>query len=479
MTMLDNPKFPDQLSALGGDTANYKLPWEKAAENPRSYFGITRVVLHDVDQPPPADLSHLRPLLANEPVESLAKLTARYADVMTAALDRWQQGEATDDDVRWIDCLLKRGLLDNRPAASPQLDSLVKEYREIEAQLASPRIIPGIADGGPGIEQPLFVRGDCFRPGDSTPRRYLEVLANSRDGFASPGSGRLELAERIAGPANPLTARVMVNRVWHHLFGTGLVATVDDFGHVGERPSHPELLDHLAAEFVADGWSVKRLIRRIVLSRTFQLASPPPARAGEVDPQNRLLSHYPARRLEAEAIRDSLLAASGRLDPQLFGPSIQPYREKEYADRRLFPGPLDGAGRRSVYIKTNLMETPKFLGAFNLPGGKVTQGRRDVTNVPAQALAMLNDPLVLDQSRYWAKKLVSRPDKTSFQRIDRMFRTTLSRPPTAAETARFEQAALDLAKLHGVPSDQILASETIWTDLAHTIFNLQEFVYIP
>ena len=195
---------------------------------------------------------------------------------MTAALDRWQRGEATDDDVRWIDSLLKRGLLDNRPAASPQLDALVKEYREIEAKLPSPRIIPGIADGGPGIEQPLFVRGDCIRPGEATPRRYLEVLANSRAGFASPGSGRLELAERIASPDNPLTARVMVNRVWHHLFGTGLVATVDDFGHVGERPSHPELLDYLAAEFVADGWSVKRLIRRIVLSRTFQLASQPP-----------------------------------------------------------------------------------------------------------------------------------------------------------------------------------------------------------
>jgi hypothetical protein len=192
-----------------------------------------------------------------------------------------------------------------------------------------------------------------------------------------------------------------------------------------------------------------------------------------------LLSHYPARRLEAEAIRDALLAASGRLDRQLYGRSIQPFREKEYADRRLFPGPLDGGGRRSIYIKTNLMETPKFLVAFNLPGGKVTQGRRDVTNVPAQALAMLNDPLVLDQARHWAKKLVARTDKSSAERIDGMFRVAFSRPPTKEETDRFELAITELAKLHAIPSDEVLASEAIWTDVAHTVFNLQEFVYVP
>ncbi len=124
---------------------------------------------------------------------------------------------------------------------------------------------------------------------------------------------------------------------------------------------------------------MKRLIRSLVLTRAFQLANRPSPAAREADPQNRLLQHYPARRLEAEAIRDSILAASGRLDPSLYGPSIQPYREKANADRRLFPGPLDGNGRRSIYIKNNLMEAPKFLGAFNFPGGKVAPGppRRD------------------------------------------------------------------------------------------------------
>ena len=479
MTMLDNPKFPDQLSALGGDNANYRLPWDKAAENPRSHFGIRRVVLHDGDSAPAAELSHLLPLFAGEAPRSVADLSQRYQQAAEAAVSRWASGQATDDNVQWLAALLKHGLLTNSIAASPQFEQLAKEYRQVEGELAQPRIVPGIADGGPGLEQPVFARGDCLRPGEAVGRRYLEVLAGSREAFSSPASGRLELAERIASPDNPLTARVMVNRVWHHLFGTGLVRTVDDFGHVGELPSHPELLDYLAAEFVADGWSIKRLIRRIVLSRTFQQASGASAAAKDADPDNRLLSHYPARRLEAEAIRDSLLAVSGGLDPAMFGPSIQPFREKDYADRRLFVGPLDGHGRRSVYIKCNLMESPKFLSAFNIPGGKVTQGRRDVTNVPAQALAMLNDPLVIAQAGEWAARLVARPDATPAERIDAMFERALGRQPTQPERTRFEAAAVQFAELHGVAPADILKAETVWRDLAHTTFNLQEFVYIP
>jgi hypothetical protein len=479
LTMFDNPKFPDQLSALGGDKENYRLPWEKAAENPRSYFGITRVVLHDGSAPPQPELAHLRSLLASPPRESLADVADRYHLVMKASLERWQADQATDDDVRWIDEFLQRGLLANRAAASDKLRQLVKEYRQTEDGLSLPRIVPGIADGGPGIEQPVFTRGDCTRPGETVPRRYLEVLAGSQGSFTTPGSGRLELADRIASPASPLTARVMVNRVWHHLFGTGLVRTVDDFGHVGELPSHPELLDYLAAEFMADGWSVKRLIKRLVLTRTFQLASQPPERSREVDPQNRLLSHYPARRMEAEAIRDAILTASGRLDRTMYGMSIQPYREKDYADRRLFAGPLDGHGRRSLYIKTNLMEAPKFLGSFNLPGGKVTQGRRDVTNVPAQALALLNDPFVLQQAEVWADKLVAQPHESIAARVDAMFASGLGRPPTDSERSRFVEAATAIAALHGVSQDGILQSKSVWKDLAHAIYNLQEFIYIP
>jgi hypothetical protein len=271
----------------------------------------------------------------------------------------------------------------------------------------------------------------------------------------------------------------MVNRIWHHLFGTGLVRTVDDFGHVGERPSHPELLDYLAGQFLADGWSVKRLIRTIVLSRAFQLTGRTSAAARRLDPQDRLLSHYPVRRLEAEAIRDAILATSGRLDRTLYGPSIQPYRETANADRRLFPGPLDGRGRRSIYIKSNLMEPPRFLAVFNLPGGKTAQGRRDVTSVPAQALALLNNPFVLQQADVWARRLVERTDDSVAARIEAMFTTALGRAPTEEERRRLGQAAKRLAELHGVPASDALGSRAVWKDVAHVMFNLEEFLDIP
>ncbi len=479
MTMFDNPKFPDQLSALGGDGANYKLPWEKAAENPRSYFGVTRVVLHDVGESPKPEVTHLRRLFGGDEPKSLAEVSARYATVIEAALRAWAEDKATDDDVRWLDGFLKRELLGNNSTLSSPCEALVKEYRRVEAELSLPRVVAGMSDGGAGIEQPVFVRGDCQKPGPAVSRRYLEVLAKSREPFASVGSGRLELANRIASANNPLTARVMVNRVWQHLFGTGLVRSVDDFGHVGEQPSHPELLDYLANQFAEEGWSVKKLIRSLVLTRAFQLSNQPSQAAHDIDPQNRLLQHYSARRLEAEGVRDSMLAASGRLDRSLFGMSVQPFREKEYADRRLFPGPLDGAGRRSVYIKNNLMESPKFLSAFNFPGGKVTQGRRDVTNVPAQALALLNDPFVLQQADVWAARLIVRTDDSVAKRIAVMFETAVNRPPSADELARFEQAVTQLAELHQVAAADRLTSQPLWRDVAHAMFNLNEFIYVP
>jgi hypothetical protein len=477
MTMLDNPKFPDQLSALGGDPANYRLPWEAAAANPRSYFGVTRIVRHDCGETPRAELSHLRPLLQDFKPADLTAVAERYAAVVESAVRAWADGKAGEDDVRWLDALLRRGLLANSIHSSPRLEALAAEYRAAEKELSLPRIAPGMADAGTGFSQPIFLRGDCRRPGEAVPRRYLEVLSGAP--FTPEGSGRLELAERIAGADNPLTARVMVNRIWHHLFGAGIVRTTDDFGHVGDLPSHPELLDYLAARFIEEGWSVKRLIRFVVRSRAFQTSARPSTEAERVDPGNRLLQHYPARRLEAEGIRDSILMTSGRLDRSLYGPSIQPYRAAANPDRRLFPGPLDSNGRRSIYIKNNLMEGPRFLEVFNFPGGKVAQGRRDVTNVPAQALALLNDPFVIQQAETWADRIVRRPDATPADRIEHLFRVALDRPPDAVERERFAKAVRSFADLHGVPPEGILASRPIWQDLAHTMFNLKEFISIP
>lgn len=480
MTMFDNPKFPDQLSALGGDKDNYRLPWDQAAANPRSWFGVTQVVVHDAAEPPRAELHHLRPLFTGSAPASLAEFADRYSMTIQRVIQAWSADRATDDDVTWLDFLVRHELLGNRLNLSPRLKQLADEYRQQEADLAPPQVVPGIAESGTGIEQPVFVRGDCHRPGETVPRRYLEVLTGSREGFAGPGSGRLELAERMASPTNPLTARVMVNRVWHHLFGAGLVRTVDDFGHVGDLPSHPELLDHLATRFMHDGWSLKRLMRSIVLTRTFQQSASQASGPGrEIDPQNRSLWHYPARRMEAEAIRDAILSASGRLDPTVYGPSVQPFRDTANADRRLFPGPLDGNGRRSVYIKNNLMEAPRFLSAFNFPGGKVTQGRRDSTNVPAQALALLNDPFVLQQSDVWAGRLIQQSGDSVEKRIESMFRAGVGRSPSSEERVQFARAAMQFAELERVPHADLLTNQAVWKDMAHAVLNLQEFIFIP
>jgi hypothetical protein len=478
MTKLDNPKFPDQLGQLSGDDVNMRVPYEQAAADTRSYFGVTRVVLHDKPEPPAEAPTYLRPLFAGTPLAGIDDLAARYAVVAEAAVKAWAEDRATDDDVRWLAWFLRQGLLTNRRTATPALASLISEYREVEKRLKTPRLVPGVEDVGP-YDQPILTRGDSQKPGEVAAHGYVAVLTQPSLSFREVGSGRLQLAEAIADPHNPLTARVFVNRVWHHLFGSGLVRTCDDFGRVGDLPSHPELLDYLADRFVADGWSIKRLVRSLVLTRAFAMSSRSGSKGKEIDPQNRLLHHYPARRMEAEAIRDSILATSGRLDPTLYGPSIAPYRKQENADRRLFPGPLDGLGRRSLYIKVNLMESPHFLGAFNFPGGKSAQGRRDVTNVPAQALALLNDPFVLQQASVWADRLVATPAATVSARIEQMFRTALSRPPRAEEREAFTQAVAELATLHGIAPERVLASTEVWKDVAHTLFNLTEFVYIP
>jgi len=271
---------------------------------------------------------------------------------------------------------------------------------------------------------------------------------------------------------------VMVNRIWHHMFGAGLVRTPDDFGRLGDRPSHPELLDFLAARFVDDGWSIKSLIRQIVTSRTFRQAGVSSSSGRETDPDNRLLHHFPVRRLEAEAIRDTILAVSGRLDRTQFGPSIQPFRAEPKEHRKLYAGPLDGHGRRSLYLKFTRMEGPRFLELFDLPDQTATRGRRDRTNVPAQALALLNDPFVIDQSRVWGEKLAARSDESVGSRIDHIFLQSLSRLPSTHERDRMFRFVDQLAALHGVTAADIPARQEIWWDVAHAVFNMKELVYV-
>jgi hypothetical protein len=468
-TKTDNVRWPDRPGVAGTE--------EEKLQSPRSWFGVTRVVLHDCEETPQEDLSHFLRLFDRPVPQTLEDVVHAYQAECQESIEAWRDGKATNDDVSWINWLLSSDLLTNSIQADRPVVDLVQQYRELEAQIPQPRVVAGMSDHGPGFDSPLLRRGNAEDLGSSVPRRYLESIAGPKM-FSSEGSGRREIAELIANQNNPLTARVMVNRIWHHLFGSGIVRTTDDFGHVGDLPSHPELLDHLAYQFVQQGWSVKKLIRQIVTSRTFCQSSMSGAVANQRDPANRLLHHYPVRRLDSEAIRDTILAVSGRLDRTLCGPSIHPFREEPKKHRKLEAGPLDGHGRRSLYLKVTRMEGPEFLELFDFPNPMETRGSRDRTNVPAQALAFLNDPFLIDQSRFWSEKLIARQDESLEARIDHMFVKALGRPPAADERNRIATFVGLLEKSHQVAAGESLASPTIWQDVAHMFFNTKEMIYI-
>jgi hypothetical protein len=375
----------------------------------------------------------------------------------------------------------------NSPAATTALQEAERLAAARGAIAAEVRLMsataPALLDGN-GIDPFVLLKGSAARRGDRVPRRFLEAV----DGANQPpwpehSSGRLQLADRVLDPANPLTARVIVNRIWHHLFGRGLVATTDNFGVLGEAPPDPQaqaLLDTLAVRFTAEGWSIKRLVREIVTSSTWRMSSRRDPRAVEQDPLNLLLHHHPLRRLEAEAIRDAILAVSGGLDRTMGGPSVEVHLTDFQQGRgRPTPGPLDGAGRRSLYVKVRRNFLSGFLLAFDAPVPFQAMGRRNVTNVPAQSLALMNDPFVVDQAARWARQTVADSTRSPEQRIDRMFREAFARGPSAEELRAALAFLAAQAGQHGVTFAAEPRHEAVWTDFAHAVFNAKEFIFVP
>jgi hypothetical protein len=428
----------------------------------RSAFGIYRVVLHDGTLEPAPSL--FPDEFWQDDVTSWNDVLARFTARARAALARWRTGDATDADARLLEALLESGALPNRRGADGRCDKLIERFREREKQIPQPIRAPGVCDDGYSHDCRLFPRGDHLHPGAPVPRRFLEVLGGMPLGGVQ--SGRLELARAITAPENPLTARVMVNRIWQHLTGRGIVATPDNFGKMGAAPTHPALLDYLAARFVAEGWSVKKLIKEIVCTRTFSLSSTPHAAAAERDPANDYLSHARVTRLEAEAIRDAMLAVAGNLKSGHDGPGVRGfYKTQIDPDKQPPAGPLDGDGKRSVYLEARRLFPNEFLAVFDAPKPNIVTGRRSETNVPAQSLTLLNDPFVWAQADVWAKAtLAALADDAA--RVERMYLAAFAREPLPAEKER----AFAFIHAHG---------DSGWRDFAHALFNMKEFIYQP
>ena len=332
---------------------------------------------------------------------------------------------------------------------------------------------------GTGEDEHILIRGSSSNPGRLVPRRFLSAVDGPEAMPIEVGSGRLQLAERINAVDNPLTSRVIVNRIWHHLMGRGIVPTTDDFGVLGQRPTHPELLDHLATRFLAEGRSIKKMIRTIVLSKAYQMDSRASSIAMELDPKNQFWHHHPQKRLEGETIRDALLSISGRLDPSMYGPSI-PVHLTSFMDGRGRPGmsgPLDGSNRRSIYLEVRRNFLSPMFVAFDTPTPFSSMGRRNVSNVPAQALILMNDPLVAELAKGWAKRACDTVPMGEAPSIDArvkwMMMTAFAREASALELS----AARRFLEKHAAQNGLAIGDEALWEDFAHTLINKKEFIF--
>jgi uncharacterized protein DUF1553/uncharacterized protein DUF1549 len=365
-------------------------------------------------------------------------------------------------------------------AARKERENLAKQPLPLEMAYA---VIDGPSEPKKRIGQVgnsrVHIKGEPERPGKEVPRRFPLVLGGQTLPSDIKGSGRLQLASWIADPANPLTARVMVNRIWHGHFGRGIVATPNDFGKQGRAATHPELLDCLARRFIDGGWSIKQMHRTIMLSRVYQLSSSPApagtlADVGLIDPDNEYLSHFSRRRIDAESIRDALLAVSGNLDRSPGGP--HPFPEMptwDFTQHKPFKAVYE-TNRRSVYLMTQRIQRHPFLALFDGPDTNASTATRPTSTTPLQALFLMNDPFVHEQARKFAARLLKEGPDTQ-----RAFLLVYGRPPTAEEHVQaqaFYAEVNETLRNAGVP-DQVRAAR-VWESLARVLFMSSEFIYL-
>ena len=353
-------------------------------------------------------------------------------------------------------------------AAKRELQDLGKQAEALQKSAPpTPEYAMALQDNPTPAEQHVFLRGNPGRPGDIAPRRFLQILSGSNRPTWDKGSGRLELAQAIASRNNPLTARVLVNRVWLYHFGKALVRTPGDFGMRGELPTHPELLDYLAARFMDEGWSIKKLHRWILLSSAWQQGSQVTAHAALVDPENRLLSHQNRQRLDLEGLRDSLLAVSGQMDTTLGGPSVE-LTTAPYSTRRTLYGFLDRQNLQAMYR------------TFDFASTDTSSAQRFQTTVPQQALFMMNSGFVQEQARHLAQRpeVKTLPDAARIRALYRLLFQRLSTPDELAAGLDYLRRAATLPHLALASDAKGPAPLSAWEAYAQALLMTNEFAFV-
>lgn len=393
-----------------------------------------------------------RPLMSKERAETILKAKADVAalEARIAALKKEsppEEGAALRDQIAALQ------------SAHPDLDAPMAHMVEDASLEVAPEgddATQLIVRRGEMRDLPVFRRGNPSDPGSIVSRRFLTVLCADGGKPFEHGSGRRDLADALFRDSQALTSRVIVNRLWAQVFGQGLVRTTSDFGQQGERPTHPELLDFLAARLIAENWSVKRLLREMVLSATFQRASRGSAASLERDPAAQLLSRMPRRKLDVELWRDGLLAATGRLSDRLYGP----------ADDVDTPANV----RRTLYSKVVREDLHVMLRLFDFPEASAHNPCREPTTTPLQQLYVLNGPLLKQLSTAFGTELASRDMMSTKERIDVCYKTLLQRSPTDSEVAR------GVAFLEASPDPAI--RQRAWQDYVHVLLSLNEFMFL-
>jgi hypothetical protein len=388
-----------------------------------------------------------------EPVDRVT-LAERYSVAIREVVQRWRTDDFTDLDALFLTESLRTGLLvGDKHGLGDAVATELATLRKIESNFKSEarQSAPGVVESN-GFNQALYERGDHRQPTEPVMRGFLDVMQPG--GFKLGNeSGRLQLADSLTASDNPLFPRVIANRIWLQVFGEGLVRTPDNFGHNGQPPTHPELLDHLANRLRTTGYDLKDAIRYLLATELFQLSSVPCEQAQSIDGNNRLWTHAKIRRLDAEVVHDHLLAVSGRLQSKLFGPAVVPNT------------PVAKDVRRAVYIARKRQGRDTFLNTFDMPLPVSTRGQRDVTTTPSQAITLLNAPLVRHQAKAWAEKHENVPAEKA---IGELIADAFTRPAKRAEL----DSLVDFYEANGGGIAGLM-------ETAHLVFNMKEFVYLP